>query len=123
MARRIEFHGEYFLDFYENLDSKVKSKIQYVFELIKQVDRVPIKFFAPIKGYEGLFEIRIEYQSNIYRIFCCFDKGAIVVLFNGFQKKTQKTPKNEIEKAMRLKSEYFDVLNAEILLTDLENCE
>ncbi|MCK4921064.1 MAG: type II toxin-antitoxin system RelE/ParE family toxin [Bacteroidales bacterium] len=108
MARRIEFHGDYFLDFYKNLDSKVKSKIQYVFELIKQVDRVPVKFFAPITGYEGLFEIRIEYQSNIYRIFCCFDEGAIVVLFNGFQKKTQKTPKNEIEKAMRLKSEYFN---------------
>ena len=60
-------------------------------------------------GYEGLFEIRIEYQSNIYRVFCCFDKGQIVVLFNGFQKKTQKTPKDEIERAMRLKNEYFQL--------------
>ena len=107
MARQIIFHGESFLDFYKDLDIKVKSKIQYVFELIKQVERVPEKFFGPMTGYNGLFEIRIEYTSNIYRIFCCFDEGKLIVLFNGFQKKTQKTPKVEIERAMRLKSEYF----------------
>ncbi|HEV7349388.1 type II toxin-antitoxin system RelE/ParE family toxin [Telluribacter sp.] len=60
-----------------------------------------------MSGYEGLYEVRVEYQSNIYRIFCCFDEGKLVVLFNGFQKKTQKTPKEEIEKAVRLKNEYF----------------
>ena len=58
-------------------------------------------------GYEGLFEIRVEYQSIINRVFCCFDKGKLIVLFNGLQKKTQKTPKKEIEKAMKLKDEYF----------------
>lgn len=109
MARTIIFHGNYFMDFYENLDLKVKHKVQYVFELIKQVERVPEKFLAPMTGYEGLFEVRIEYESNIYRIFSCFDEGKLVVLFNGFQKKTQKTPKNEIEKAMRLKQEYFEL--------------
>ena len=109
MARQIIFHGEYFLDFYKGLDIKVKLKIQYVFELIKQVDRVPEKFLAPMKGYDGLFEIRIEHASNIYRIFCCFDEGKLIVLFNGFQKKTQKTPKVEIERAMRLKGEYFQL--------------
>ena len=109
MTRQIIFHGEYFLDFYKNLDIKVKSKIQYVFELIKQVDRVPEKFLAPMTGYEGLFEIRVEYQSNIYRIFCCFDEGRLVVLFNGFQKKTNKTPKDKIESAMRLKNEYYQL--------------
>ncbi len=81
MARQIIFHGEYFLDFYKNRDANVKTKIQYVLELIKQVDKVPQKFLAPL-GYEGLFEIRIEYQSNIYRIFCCFDEGGLVILFN-----------------------------------------
>ncbi|WP_347160232.1 type II toxin-antitoxin system RelE/ParE family toxin [Pontibacter chitinilyticus] len=60
-----------------------------------------------MSGYEGLYELRIEYQSNIYRIFCCFDEGKLVVLFNGFQKKTQKTPKEEIERALRIKNEYF----------------
>ncbi len=109
MTRIIIFHKEYFLDFYRTLDDKVKAKIQYVFELIKQVDRVPEKFLAPISGSDGLFEIRIEYQSNIYRVFCCFDEGRIVVLFNGFQKKTQKTPKEEIERAVRLKKEYFEL--------------
>ncbi|MCK9452591.1 MAG: type II toxin-antitoxin system RelE/ParE family toxin [Bacteroidales bacterium] len=109
MVRQIIFHGDYFLGFYKNLDIKVKAKIQFVFELIKQVDRVPDKFLSPIKGYKGLFEIRIEYQSNIYRVFCCFDKGQLVVLLNGFQKKTQKTPKDEIERAMRLKNEYFQI--------------
>ena len=109
MARQIIFHGDYFLDFYKSLDVKVKTKIQYVFELIKQVDRVPEKFLAQVIGYDGLFEIRIEYQSNIYRVFCCFDKGQLVVLLNGFQKKTQKTPKDQIEKAMRLKNEYFQL--------------
>lgn len=107
MIRQIIFHDNYFLDFYKTLDNKVKGKIQYVFELIKQVNRVPKKFLAPMKGYEGLYEIRIEYESNIYRVFCCFDKGQLVVLLNGFQKKTQKTPKEEIERAMRLKDEYF----------------
>ena len=64
-----------------------------------------------MKGYDGLFEIRIEFESNIYRIFCCFDQGNLVVLFNGFQKKTQKTPKKEIEKAVRIKNEYFNFKN------------
>jgi phage-related protein len=68
---------------------------------------VPKKFLTSMTGYDGLFEIRVEYQSNIYRVFCCFDKGKLIVLFNGYQKKTQKTPKNEIEKAMKLKDEYF----------------
>ncbi len=98
MNRKIIFHGDYFIGFYKTLDIKVKSKFQYVFELIKQVEMVPEKFLSPMTGYEGLFEIRIEYQSNIYRIFCCFDKGNLIILFNGFQKKSQKTPMKEIEK-------------------------
>jgi phage-related protein len=109
MARQIIFHGDYFIDFYKELDIKVKQKVQYILELIKQVDRVPVKFLSPMTGYDGLFEVRIEYQSNIYRIFCCFDEGKLIILFNGFQKKTQKTPKNEIEKAMRLMKEYFEL--------------
>ncbi|WP_310737132.1 type II toxin-antitoxin system RelE/ParE family toxin [Marnyiella aurantia] len=85
----------------------MKGKIQQVLELIKQVDRVPEKFLKHLSGTEGLYEIRVEYQSNIYRIFCCFDEGKLVVLFNGFQKKTQKIPKNELNKAIELKKEYF----------------
>ena len=108
MAREIIFYENYFLDFYIPLEDKAKMKIKYVLELIKQVDKVPVKFLSPITGYKGLYEVRVEYESNIYRIFCCFDKGKLVVLFNGFQKKTQKTPKNELDKAMRLKQAYFE---------------
>lgn len=71
------------------------------------IERIPTRFFKSIEGIKGLFEIRVEYESNIYRIFCCFDKGNLVVLFNGFQKKGQKTPKKELEKAEHLMQEYF----------------
>lgn len=107
MVRRIIFYENHFLEFYQSKDQKVKTKIQYVFELIKQVERVPEKFLKHLEGTDGLYEVRVEHGSNVYRIFCCFDEGRLVVLFNGFQKKTQKTPKNEIEKAERLMKEYF----------------
>ena len=99
MIRKIIFHEHHFISFYQNQDEKVKTKILYVLELIKQVDRVPEKFLKHLTGTDGLYEIRIEHKSNIYRLFCCFDEGKLVVLFNGFQKKTQKTPKGELEKA------------------------
>ncbi len=108
MNRKIIFHNNHFIEFYQNQDDKVKTKIQYVLELIKQVDRVPEKFLKHLTETDGLYEIRIEYKSNIYRIFCCFDEGKLVILFNGFQKKTQKTPKGELEKALRLMHEYFE---------------
>ena len=77
-------------------------------ELIKQVDRVPEKFLKHLTGTNGLYEIRVEYQSNIYRIFCCFDEGQLVVLFSGFQKKSQKTPQKEIDKAEKLMNDYLN---------------
>ncbi len=80
--------------------------IGYVFRVIRTVDKIPIKFLRHLK--EGLYEIRIEYESNIYRVFCCFDTGNLVILFNGYQKKTQKTDKREVEKAMKLKQKYFE---------------
>lgn len=111
MVRRIIFYENHFIEFYQRQDQKVKAKIQYVFELIKQVDRVPEKFLKHLTGTDRLYEIRIEHQSNIFRIFCCFDNGQLVVLFNGFQKKTQKTPQKEIDKAKRLMEEYFETKN------------
>lgn len=107
MVRTIVFYEDYFIEFYQKQNQNVKRKIQYVFELIEQVDRVPEKFLKHLTGTNGLYEIRIEYRPNIYRIFCCLDEGKLVVLFNAFQKKTQKTPKSELEKAKQLMSEYF----------------
>ncbi|WP_296684964.1 type II toxin-antitoxin system RelE/ParE family toxin [Flavobacterium sp.] len=111
MNREIIFYENHFIEFYQNQDEKVKEKIKYVLELIKQVEKVPEKFLKHLTGTNGLYKIRIEYQSNIFRIFCCFDKGRLVVLFQGFQKKTQKTPKNELEKATILMKEYFQHKN------------
>ncbi|HWZ21228.1 MAG TPA: type II toxin-antitoxin system RelE/ParE family toxin [Cytophagaceae bacterium] len=89
------------------MTDKVKEKIGYVFKVVATVDKVSEKFLKHLEGTDGLYEIRVEVGSDIYRIFCCFDKGNIVVLFNGFQKKTQKTPKQEIELALKLKKEYI----------------
>lgn len=69
---------------------------------------VPKKYFSHMKGTEALFEIRVEVGSNIFRVFSFFDEGNLVILLNGFQKKSQKTPKNEIELAEKLKKEYFN---------------
>ena len=107
-TRQLIYFKNYYWDFYNAQTEKVKDKIDYVLFLLTVADRIPKKFFDQIASYEGLFEIRVEFESNIFRIFCCFDEGNIVVLFNGFQKKTQKTPKKEIEKAVRIKEEYFE---------------
>ena len=106
--RQIIFHEHYFVDFYVEQNEKVQEKIEYVFKILKTVKNVPKKFLDHMTGTDGLYEIRIEFESNIYRIFCCFEKGNLVVLFNGFQKKSQKTPKKEIELALKLKDEYFN---------------
>ena len=108
MNRSIIFFENHFIEFYQMQDQKVKGKIQYVFELIRQVDQVPEKFLKHLTGTNWLYEIRIDYQSNIFRIFCCFDQGKLVVLFNGFQKKTQKTLRKEVEKAEKLMQDYFN---------------
>jgi phage-related protein len=107
-VRELIFYKNYFHDFFNLQAVKVKEKIDYVLFVLTHAERVPEKFLKHIEGQRGLYEIRVEVGSNIFRIFCCFDKGKIVVLFNGFQKKTQKTPKQEIELAIKLMNEYFD---------------
>ena len=108
MTREIIFYENYFIDFYISLDKSTQEKLEYVFNVIRTVDRIPVKFLKHIEGTDGLYEIRVRVSNNIFRVFCCFDAGRIVILFNGFQKKSQKTPKKEINKAKELKSEYFN---------------
>ena len=105
--RQVILYKNYFLDFYNNQPDKVKDKIEYVLFLVTVSEKIPSKFFEHISGTEGLYEIRVEFNGNIYRIFSCFDEGNLIVLFNGFQKKSQKTPSKEIEKALRIMTEYF----------------
>ena len=107
-ARTIIFYKDYFSEFFVKQRSKVKDKIIWTFDLIEELQKVPETYLKHIESTEGLFEIRVQQGSDIFRIFCFFDQGQLVVLVNGFQKKTQKTPKKEIEKALKLKEEYFD---------------
>jgi phage-related protein len=107
-VRQIIYFKNYFLDFFGQQTNKVKEKIDHVLFVVMVAERIPQKFFQHIEGTNGLYEIRVEFQGNIYRIFCCFDEGQVVVLFNGFQKKSQKTPSGELDKAVKIMNEYFD---------------
>jgi phage-related protein len=104
-VREIVTFGTYFDDFLETLPNKVVEKIDYIFLLLRTEERITQKFVKHITS--GLYEIRIQVESNIYRVFFCFDEGRLVVLFNGFQKKTQKTPTKEINTALKIMKEYY----------------
>jgi len=103
--RKIKTYGGYYEAFRETLTEKEQDKIDYCLLLLKTQDRIPVKFVSLVR--EGLYGLRVEYSGNIYRIFFIYDEGMIIVLFNGFQKKTQRTPKNEIQKAIKIKNEYY----------------
>jgi len=109
--RDIFYYKDHYLKFFGTLKPEVQRKLNWTLQLIATLDRVPEKYFRYMTGSTGLFEIRVEVGSDIYRVFSFFDKGHLVVLINGFQKKTQKTPKNEIELAEKLKKQYFDEKN------------
>jgi len=101
-------YGNEFWDFYYTQKSEVQDKIDWVIGLIRSLRMVPEKFLKHLEGTDGLFEIRVKVGTDIYRVFCFFDEGNLVILLNGFQKKTDKTPKNEIDKAERLKKKYYE---------------
>ena len=104
--RQVIAFKRYFLDFYEDQSEEVQNKIEWTLNLLRTIDVVPKKYFDHMTGTKGLFEVRVELGGNIFRIFAFFDKGNLVVLGNGFQKKSQKTPKSEIERALKIKLEY-----------------
>jgi phage-related protein len=108
IVRNIFYYKNFYLDFFETLDIDVKKKFNWTLKLISTIDRVPVKYFEHIENSTGLFEVRVELGSNIYRVFSFFDKGQLVILINGFHKKSQKTPKKEIELAEKIKKQYFD---------------
>ncbi|MES2445911.1 MAG: type II toxin-antitoxin system RelE/ParE family toxin [Bacteroidota bacterium] len=104
--RKIIFFRSYFQDFFDKQTSKVKAKIVWTFELVEDLQRVPENYLKHIENTDGLYEIRVQTGSDIFRIFCFFEQGQLIVLAQGFQKKTQKTPKKEIEMALKIKREY-----------------
>jgi phage-related protein len=105
IPRNITIYKNYFWEFYNQQPVKVQQKIEWVIDLVKTLAVIPKTYFDTIG--DGIFEIRIEYQGNIYRIFCFFDEGNLVIVLNGFQKKTPKTPKSEIERAKTIRAEYY----------------
>ena len=106
--REIFYYKDYYLDFFKTLKQDVQKKLNWTLQLIATIERVPKKYFDHITNSTGIFEIRVEVGTDIYRVFSFFDKGNLIILTNGFQKKTPKTPKSEIELAEKLKKQYFD---------------
>ncbi|ODS82441.1 MAG: addiction module toxin RelE [Cytophagaceae bacterium SCN 52-12] len=104
--RTIIFYKDYFQTFFEKQQDKVKDKIIWTLELIEELPRIPATYLKHIENTEGLYEIRVQQGNDIFRIFCFFDQQDLVVITSGFQKKTKKTPKNEIKKALKIKLEY-----------------
>ena len=119
-VREVVFYGEHFRDFYQGLNKRAKLKVDWTINLletveivpekylIEEVERIPETYLKHIGGTEGLYEIRVDFESNIYRFFSFFDEGKLIVAINGFQKKTNKTPKSEIDKALKIKKQYFN---------------
>jgi len=95
--RKITFYKDYFQDFFDKQSKKVKAKIVWTFDLVEDLQRVPETYLKHIENTDGLYEIRVQLGSDIFRIFCFFDQGQLVVLANGFQKKSQKTPKKKLK--------------------------
>ena len=109
--REVITYKDYFEEFFKKQSRKVQDKIIKVLDILETVERVPITYLKYIEGTNGLFEVRVQLGSDIFRIFCCFDGNRLVVLFSGFQKKTQKTPSKEIDRAVRIMKEYFNYKN------------
>lgn len=106
--REVITYKSYFEDFFKEQSPKVQDKIIKILDLIEQVERIPVTYLRYIEGTDGLFEVRVILNGNIFRVFCFFDGNRLIVLLSGFQKKTQKTPKKEIEHAERIKAEYYN---------------
>ncbi len=106
--RTIVTYKDYFEVFLMKQRQKVREKIVWTFLLIEEMQQIPDTYLKHLEGTEGLYEIRIQLGTDIFRIFCFFDAGKLVVLANGFQKKSQKTPKKEIDKALKIMEEYYE---------------
>lgn len=107
-VRRVVFYKNHFSNFFIKQRRKVKEKILWTLRLIEHIQHIPVDYFKHIEGTNGLYEIRVKQRTDIFRIFCFFDETNIIVIINGFQKKSQRIPKNEIEKAIKIMREYYE---------------
>lgn len=106
--REVTAYEDYFDEFFRAQPQKVRDKIIKILDLIEQVERIPATYLKYIEGTNGLFEVRVQLGSDIFRIFCFFDGNRLVILLTGFQKKTQKTPRKEIDRAVKLMNKYYE---------------
>ena len=106
--RSIKVYGNDFWSFYNKQTKKVQARILWTIRLIRDIPVIPEKYFKHLTGTDGIFEMRVSSGSDIFRVFCFFDEGKLVILINGFLKKTQKTPVEEIERAKKLKKQYYE---------------
>lgn len=104
--RQIIFYKQYFHEFFIALQPKVQKKMIWTFDLIEELNRVPEVYLKHIQNTDGLYEIRVQNGNDIFRIFCFFKQDQCIIIGNGFQKKTEKTPKNQIQLAQKIKDEY-----------------
>jgi phage-related protein len=104
-------YGTEFWEFYNSQRKEVQDKIDWVIGLVRTLRIIPERFFKHIEDTDGIFEIRVKVGNNIFRIFCFFDKGNLIILLNGFQKKTERTPPDEIKRAKQLKQKYYEERN------------
>lgn len=104
--RILEPFENHFWEFYDAQTKTVQEKIDYVLEIVINMERIPGQFFKHLE--DGIYEIRVKAGGNIYRIFCFFDEGRLIVLLHAFQKKSQKTPRKEIKRAKRLRTKYYE---------------
>ena len=107
-VRQLYFYKHYFRDFYRKQSQKVQKKILWTLEVIENLDRIPGVYFKHLENTDGLYEIRVQVGSDIFRIFCFFEEHNLIVIGNGFQKKAQKTPVDEIQRAKKIKNEYHE---------------
>ena len=104
--RKVIYYKDYFKEFFAKQPLQIKKKIVWTIELIEDHENISEKYLKHLTGTDGLYEIRINFGTDIFRIFCFFNKGNLIVLMNAFQKKSQKTPPNQIELALKIKREY-----------------
>ena len=104
--KRIFAFGDDFSRFMEKLSYKERSKINRALLLMETEDRIPHHYIKYLR--DEIYELRINYGHNEFRIMFIYDGNAIVILLNAFRKKTQKTPRLEIDRAIRLKNEYYE---------------
>ena len=106
--RSVQTFRNYFSDFLSKQKQSVRDKVYWTIKLVEEMPRVSEQYLKSLEGTDGLYEIRVQFAGDIFRIFCFFDDGKLIILLNGFSKKTQKTPRKEIELALRLRDQYHE---------------